>query len=109
MKLTDIIALAKEGYTPSDIKELLALAEDHGTSTNENNIEEDKTVQPSESPTSVDDIESVEDEPDYKKLFEESQAMIKRIQAININKDVDSNNSISDQDLISDFVKNFGK
>ena len=26
MKLTDIIALAKQGYTPADIKELLTLA-----------------------------------------------------------------------------------
>lgn len=28
MKLTDIIALAKQGYTPSDIRELIALSTD---------------------------------------------------------------------------------
>lgn len=28
MKLTDIIALAKQGYTPGDIRELLAIAEE---------------------------------------------------------------------------------
>lgn len=28
MKLTDIIALAKQGYTPADIRDLLAIAEE---------------------------------------------------------------------------------
>ena len=29
MKFGDIVALAKQGYTPADIKELLSLSEDH--------------------------------------------------------------------------------
>lgn len=36
MKLTDIIALAKQGYTPGDIRELLAIAEETSEKPEEN-------------------------------------------------------------------------
>ena len=43
MKLTDIIALAKQGYTPADIKELLTLAtEETQTETEGEASEEEK-------------------------------------------------------------------
>lgn len=77
MNLTDIIALAKQGYKPSDIKELLSLAatdpvekpEDPGP---------DQSVPADQVPGDSEESEDVQDkqeekpaDPDYKKLYED--------------------------------------
>lgn len=86
MNLTDIIALAKQGYKPSDIKELIALGE---------NVPE--ATAPTENPAEEAPHDEVQNEPvqqeeqpeiDYKKLYEESQASLKIAQQANINKEV---------------------
>lgn len=51
MKLTDIIALAKQGYKPADIRELIALAEETSTT-------------PSEDPTEPAPAPVIEPEPE---------------------------------------------
>lgn len=40
MKFTDLIELAKKGYTPKDVRELLAMSDDHKESTDEETTEE---------------------------------------------------------------------
>lgn len=76
MNLTDIIALAKQGYKPSDIKELLSLAatdsaekEDPGS---DQSVSADQATGDSEE--SEDEQEQTEEkpaDPDYKKLYED--------------------------------------
>lgn len=46
MKLEDIIALAKNGYKPGDIKELIALAEENKTDTADTVIEPQPQAEP---------------------------------------------------------------
>lgn len=78
MNLTDIIALAKQGYKPSDIKELLSLAatSDSGTATEDPGP--DQSVPAEQAPGDSEESEEVQDrqeespaDPDYKKLYED--------------------------------------
>lgn len=76
MKLTDIIELAKKGYTPADIRELVNISEE----TPDNNTPETVEEQNNEAPDNEDDPEAEPEaepeeteepaEPDYKKMFE---------------------------------------
>lgn len=109
MTFNDILALAKQGYKPADIKELLALDTDQQKSIPD---EEQKTVE--EVPeTTTKEIEQPEEqkteekqEPDYKALYEESQKQLKAIQKSNTSKDVSNHNTLSDEDILLDFCKN---
>lgn len=86
MKLTDIIALAKQGYKPADIKELLTMADQEPTpapaapAPADNGAEEDppkdqpKPTQAHATTTEAPADGAAEDgkdtEPDYKALYE---------------------------------------
>lgn len=109
MKLDDIIALAKQGYKPSDIKELIELSKD---STEEvetiqgdapaDGGESDHTTQESE-PTETTETETV---IDYKKLYEEEHDKLLNAQRNNINQNMGLNDK-SDEDVINEFFKKF--
>lgn len=75
MKLTDIIALAKQGYTPSDIKELIAITENAAPDTIPEAEPQPATIETVPGEASPDpNIGSPEPAPaeiDYKKLYEE--------------------------------------
>lgn len=79
MKIGDVISLAKAGYKKKDIEDLLAL------DTKEPEPEEKKEEpEPKEKKEDPEPEEKKEDPaPDYKKLFEESQAKIKKLQEKN--------------------------
>lgn len=110
MLITDIIALAKEGYKPSDIKELLELTNNANVSTNE-----DISVQP------VEVTEDHEDKDvDYKALYEAQLDEIaklksdnkkvsedlKQAQKNNINQDISNNKNIDAPiDIWTKFIK----
>lgn len=95
MKIGDIIALAKAGYKKKDIEDLLAVdteeKKEEPDSKEEPEPEKKKEEQepkedpnPEEKKEDPDPEEKKEDpEPDYKKLFEESQAKIKKLQEKN--------------------------
>lgn len=76
MNLTDIIALAKQGYKPSDIKELLSLAATD--SAEKEDPGPDQSVPAEQAPGDSEESEEVQDkqeenpaDPDYKKLYED--------------------------------------
>ena len=92
VSLSDLIALAKAGYTPANVKELISLSE---------TVEPQKTEEPKEdapaptTPKSADpkpeETKAPEKEPedkpeetvDYKALYEKSQADLKAAQEAN--------------------------
>ena len=93
MTLTDIIALAKQGYKPNDIKELIALAD------NEPNQNPTPVTPTEEAPNEDEQKELVSQEvyaePDYKELYLQAQKekdaltdSLKTAQANNINRDI---------------------
>lgn len=81
MKLTDIIALAKNGYTPADIRELLTLANEEQDTTPTDNADESGSDQDGDPGAGEDpdadpeeDYSGNDDGPDYKALFEAEKA-----------------------------------
>ena len=81
MKLTDIIGLAKQGYKPSDIRELLKIET------------ETEPEQPAEGP---------QHEPDYKQLYEEEKA---KRQAAARKQEVAKDDTKSVEDTLLDIAK----
>ena len=87
MKITDLIALAKAGYTPADVKELVSL-EKEGDVNNAASMLEDKT----EAGT----VKAPEKEPepapaevDYKALYEAEKKKVEDFQNSNTRKEVE--------------------
>lgn len=114
MKLTDIIELAKRGYKPNDIKELISLSEDKG----EDNppaagapegLPEDSSEKPegTEEEKDTSSAGSNDDSIDYKKLYEESQAALAKAQQDNINKDINPTNNDEAQKHLADSIRGF--
>lgn len=103
---SDIIALAKAGYSVSDVKELMALGKDSETvppkedkpGTDDNG--EVKDNKPVEEPTKTEPEPAI----DYKALFEESQKQLKEAQKANIDKPVEKQNKTTVDDILKDLL-----
>lgn len=94
--LNDIVALAKQGYKPGDIKELISLSEKADADKPEEQqkaagaIDEPKPADSeAKEPTENAQPANAEqkDDVDYKKLYEQSQSDLKKAQEANIKKD----------------------
>lgn len=108
MTLTDIIELAKQGYKPGDIKELIALSnESELNNVNqgeapEDGSESDYTTQEDSKPTeTLDNDDSV----DYKAMYEAEHSKLLNAQKNNLNQNINSNTK-SDEDIINDLFMN---
>ncbi len=89
MKFSDIVDLAKAGYKPSDIKELLTLKEPE----DKQEPDEVKKVQKGSEP----------DEPDYKALYEEEKKKLEELQ------DKNSREPQPEPEKIEDVIKSVRK
>lgn len=118
MNITDIIALAKAGYKPSDVKEIIELASSKEESPKEEEKDQDKKTeqhedgkeQPDEAPKkSTDDSSKDANAIDrYKKKIEELEAQLQKIQSDNVHKDnKDKDNERSDEDILNDITRAF--
>ena len=107
--IMDVLAFAKAGYKPSDVKEIMAMAE---------STEEAPTPasEPDVKHEAKKDPEGTQDdskEPDYKSMFEELQkkndelsSQIKQMQTSNITKDVSGTASrVSAQETVNNIFK----
>lgn len=97
IKFSDIIALAKSGYSVSDVKELMQLSEA---------AEVNEPEAPEQEETPAQDPEPEEDQADYKKLYEEEQEKVRRLQAENINKNAQIPDK-TDQEILMDMARDF--
>lgn len=91
LSISDIVALAKAGYKPGDVKELITLSKDEP--------KDEPKEEPKDIPKDEPKEEPKEDNIDYKKLYEDA------IKA-NINKDLSINDK-SDEDIIADLARSF--
>jgi len=80
MNIGDIIALAKQGYKPADIKELLNMAEPTPAEPL-TDVAEEKGEQPAPMPAAV--VEKTEDDADKDILITQLQNQIKELQQAN--------------------------
>ena len=120
MKFTDIVELAKQGYTPADIKELMALSDNAESKTDDQGAqnppeqgrsegasgEDSAKLQPDEQKTEK-PAGSNDDSIDYKKLYEDSQAELKKAQQANITQTVKREDNVSDEEALQNIVKSF--
>ena len=91
MTIKDILDFAKAGYKPSDVKELMALAEP-----------EQKEPEQKEPEQKEPDV------PDYKKLYEESQKKLKAAQKANTQQNLASNEKeVTAEDILTDLAASF--
>ena len=105
MTLTDIIALAKEGYKPSDIKELIELAK----TSEEAPSEEAKQETTEEEPPKVEAEPTPEEETsdiDYKKLYEDEKAKTEHLQGLFAHKDLGTK-EVDNESVFADVMRNF--
>lgn len=103
MKFTDIIALAKQGFTPSDIREFLKLDTEQETPAEDPQPEQEE--QPAEDPQQEQEEQPAEDpqqEPDYKQLYEEEKA---KRQAAARKQEVAKDDTKSVEDTLLDIAK----
>lgn len=116
MKLEDIIALAKQGYKPSDIRELIELANTQGQEESTAGEQgEDAHSEDAESEHATDgdnptgeNAGANDNAVDYKALYEESQKKLQLAQQANTRKDMsDSADSKSDEDLLNELARSF--
>lgn len=111
MKLTDIIELAKQGYKPADIKELVAISEESETKeakqkTPENEVHDKAEDQDAEA--SATESGKTDEAIDYKKLYEDEKKKTEALQVKLTNKDMSSDDvKESDLDTVLEAVKGF--
>lgn len=106
MKFTDIIALAKQGFTPSDIREFLKLdTEPETASAAADPAPVSEDPEPEETPAAADpepEETPADPEPDYKQLYEEEKA---KRQAAARKQEVATDDTKSVEDTLLDIAK----
>ena len=110
MTLKDIIELAKQGYTPADIKELMSINIDSvsqdtpqgETDAGEDHESDDATLTPN--PT-ADVPEADVNSIDYKKLYEESLEKLAEAQKANISQALPPKED--DLNILANTIKGF--
>lgn len=113
LNLTDIVALAKAGYKPNDVKELISLSAD-----SEKPKEEKPSETLAEGQAEVTEPEKATEQPEkaskepeevlqYKQQIEELNKKLQEAQQANVSKDVAPANVKSDFDTCVDLMTSF--
>ena len=107
MKFSDILALAKNGYSPKDIKDLLALADPEEQ-------EPEPEPQPEPEPKPKQEPEKQEPEPKQKQEPDDKDAKIidlekkiAELQKLNTTKDLSDKKPKSDDDIFNELMREF--
>lgn len=112
LNLNDIIALAKQGYKPADVKELIELSK---TAEASEEVQEQPTEIPEqpeeakEAPKEEEKKDSAEADKivDYKAKAEELEKKISELQKANTKQNADKSDHKSDAELFADVMKSF--
>lgn len=116
MKATEIIKLSLAGKTPAEIRELMELENElkaaeaeQAEAAKDKEKPEDPQLEQTPEPAPEKPEENNEPEPDYKKLYEESQAELKKAQAANSKNDMSGGEDPAEarQKKIEDLVRSF--
>ena len=110
MKLTDIVELAKQGYKPSDIKELIELSQTtEADEAEQKTTEHDQVNDEADATTSgaTDEDQSGDDPDDYKALYEAEKDKTTKLQKALTSADMSGDEQTSDFDTVLDAVKSF--
>ena len=115
ISITDIVALAKAGYTPGQVKELITLSE----TSQQTQPEEQQgaaaapiepttaSPEPVKAPENVAAAEPVKEEINYKELYEKSQEDLKKAQEVNRKTDASPIDPVSPEKELKDLFASF--
>lgn len=111
MTLNDFITLAKQGYKPADIKELIQMSEGRDDAPQVEQSAISTQLENSESENApieenTDQAPEAEQSVDYKKLYEEEKKKVETIQQSNVKKNIQGNET-SDIDVFNALAKSF--
>lgn len=120
LKLDDIVALAKQGYKPADVKELIELSKstDAQPDSSEDVADTGTTSTPAEekneeknekaSKDTIADVSEDDKVIDYKKKVEELEKKIQDLQKANTHRNIaDTDDTKSDSEVFADVMKSF--
>lgn len=118
LNLSDIVALARSGYSVSDVKELISLSSSDDTPQEQDEPKDEKETQTQESgkepPQEMESKKSTEEPADakaideYKKEIEDLKKKVSDLQKENVNKDNSGKDpGKSDEDILNDITKSF--
>ena len=116
VSLTDLIALAKAGYTPANIRELISLSEkSEAPKTEEPKEEAPAPNEPKSAVPEPEENKAAEKEPepkteetvDYKALYEKSQADLKAAQESNRSQSMPEDSSADMEKHLAETIASF--
>ena len=96
MKFSDILALAKNGYSPKDIKDLLALSDP-----------DEPKPEPEPQPEPEPEPQPEPDPEDKDKKIIDLEKKIAELQKLNTTKDLSDKKPKSDDDIFKELMKEF--
>ena len=97
MKFSDILDLARQGYKPSDIRELLSMTEPEPEQKPEPKPETEPEPDPKPEPEPETEPET---EPDYKKMYEDTLKKLDALQKANQRQPVEEH-----KDNVNDIIR----
>lgn len=103
MKVTDLIAFAKAGWKPADVREFLDKIEQPQEPEQEQESPEPEAEQEPETPEPEED--PTEEEPDYKALYEAEKKQREELQKQNTRKE--QPDPVSEDDILGNLVREF--
>ena len=111
MKLDDIIALAKQGYKPGDIKELLSMAEENKTAEPET-LPEEPAQQAAATPEGQPPVDTVEQaQTDNTAVLEdkikELEGKLQQAQQANLDASTAPKKEETAADILADYLQKF--
>ena len=111
MKLDDIIALAKQGYKPGDIKELLGMAEENKTAEPET-LPEEPAQQAAATPEGQPPVDTVEQaQTDNTAVLEDRikslEAQLQQAQQANLDASTAPKKEETAADILADYLQKF--
>ncbi len=102
---SDVVALAKAGYTPEQVKEILKMSNENEKKEKEEPKEEPKgKEEPKEKEPETKVYTTGKSEPDYKALYESTKNELDKIRVDNTREDM-SNKGESIEDVIENIKK----
>lgn len=111
--ITDIIAFAKAGWSPADVKQTIELANNMEQTDNTSEVKDSaEQVQADqdadEKPAAAAEPDAQADAVDYKKLYEEQKALTEKLQQENIRQDTSKGfDEKTDQEKLNDIFAAF--
>lgn len=116
LTIKDIVDLAKAGYKPADVKELIEISKSNSDMSSEGDPEgspenpskDIDTFIPDTPTTTGSPEEDKKEEPDYKALYETTKIELDKAQKMNVRADISSaEDNKSDTDILKDLFKEF--